>query len=107
PLLVYIFIAFLGGVLSVLALGALLYTISQTAEYIVYAHALQWSSSRIFSLIWIVFFGLFLLVGASVLVVIPGLLIALYSVFTLLALMRENARGSHAFLRSYDLVQGA
>lgn len=105
--LVKVFFGIASIFLSLLASGSLLYVIIKDDSTIGFLEGIQWTLQRFFSITWLSILTLFITLGGFVLLVIPALVFSVYTIFSYVVLVKEDARGIRALLRSTDLVRGA
>lgn len=107
PVLLVLIITTLAYVVTFLAFGALFFVIAKNKERMTYEEAFRFAAGNFVALLWLHIFSALVVVGGSTLLIIPGVLILVYSIFAFLVFIHENATGSRALVRSFDLVQGA
>lgn len=95
----------LASALVVIPLLGLMYTIALSDKAVTFAKGIQWSTAHIFSIIWLQALLVAIVFTATVAAVIPAVLFAFLSVFSMIALMREDERGIMAIVRSTDLMR--
>ncbi len=95
------------AILLVSTIGGYAYMMVRSDERASLFEGLQWVAERMFALLLLVFMTVLLYIGSALLLIIPFFIVSLYCVFNFVALIREDATGMHAFLRSHDLVSGA
>lgn len=86
--------------------GALLYAFSRYGERPSYGESLSWSWKHIISLAWIGILASLTIITGMFLFIIPGLLIAVYVLFSKYLLATEERRGVDAMVRSTELIKG-
>lgn len=89
------------------SLTALFYIVVSDDNELGFVHGLQWSMQNIFSIIWLGFVLLVVVSVSSLLFIIPGLILAAYSVFSFVVLANGGQKGFSAIIRSVDLVSGS
>jgi len=92
--------------ISVLCWGAIIFMGAKGHEEVTRVHAFQWATGNLLSLLWVVLFLSFSVIGGLVFFILPGLAIMVASIFVFTVMAHENARGTHALMRSLDLVRG-
>ncbi len=118
PMLVFLLLPDLGMLFNILLLSASIFVsfLATTAMlYIVIRHdeqvrstdALQWAFRHFFSLVWISLLSTLVTITGFAFLLIPAFIFGIYNVFSVIAFVREDARGTRALVRSTDLVRGA
>ena len=102
-----VLLAFAAAFVSFLATTAILYIVIQHEESIRSTDALQWAFRHFFPIVWISILSTLITAAGLILFIIPALIFGIYNVFSFIAFVREDARGTRALLRSTDLVRGA
>lgn len=92
---------------NVLNSGALMYVFGRYSEKHTFSEGLHWAWQNILSLIWIGFLVTAAMLGGLPFLIIPGFIIAFYTIFAQLVLATENQRGNSALVRSTHLISGA
>lgn len=99
-----VFILF-GSVLAAWSGVALIYALQSEAPIgIAEAYRLAWP--KILSFIWVKFLSGFIVAGAFLLFVVPGIILGTGFVFGTFILINENERGMRALLKSREYVRG-
>ena len=99
-------LSILGVFLSIISSTALLYILVKSEEELTYVQGLNWSFSRIGSIIWLSFIGSVIVLTSFIVLIIPGLAFAVYNLFSFIVLIKDDQRGMDAIIRSTDLVLG-
>ena len=90
----------------VIAVTGLMYAIVKRREQVGYWQGVRWAASHFWSIFWVSLLLQLVISGGYVFLVIPGLVVALYTSFALYALIGEQQTGLKALLRSTELVYG-
>ncbi len=94
-------------VFNFLIIGAALYSVVRSEEERVGLRAgLNWSRNNILGIIWVYGLSSLAILGGFLLLIIPGLIIALYVYFPQYVYVNEGLKGLAALRRSHDLVKG-
>ncbi len=88
------------------SLTSLFYVVVNDDSELGFIHGLQWSMQNIFSIIWLGLVLLTVISVSSLLFIIPGLILAAYSVFSFVVLANGGQKGFSAIIRSIDLMSG-
>lgn len=106
PFAIYliIFIAYI--ILSIWATIAFLYFIKDRGENIGFLESYKRSVKKLHSYIWVSIISALVIAGSSVLLVVPGIITAIWIVFAVYVLIWEDKKGFSALARSRELVRG-
>ncbi len=85
---------------------ALLYAIKDSQEKIGIAESYRRGWSKILSYLWILILSGFITFGGFLLLVVPGVVFAVWFSFALFVLVAENLKGMDALLKSKEYVKG-
>jgi len=91
---------------SILAQGALLLTAVRPSEITSFGEAYRKSIAYFWPLVWISFLSSLLVGGATVLFIIPGIIMSIWFTLSIVILFAENDRGFKALLKSREYVRG-
>ncbi len=101
------FVAVVAFVLYILNIGAALFAVSEYSEKKVnYKEGLAWAKKNFWNLLWVYILSGLAVMGGMVLLIIPGIMVAVYLYFVQYTFVAENKRGFEALLRSHELVKG-
>lgn len=91
----------------VLNLNALLFTVINAPERKVeYSESLTWARANFWNLTWLYLLGGLVVGGGLLLLIVPGIIVAISIYFSQYAYAKEGVRGLAALLRSRHLVRG-
>lgn len=94
-------------VFNFLIIGAALYSVVRSEEErVTLRSGLNWSRNNILGIIWVYGLSSLAILGGFLLLIIPGLIIALYVYFPQYVYVNEGLKGLAALRRSHDLVKG-
>jgi hypothetical protein len=101
------------GVMSVMALlgyvflvATAVYLITHQAQTPLLADGFRWARKNMWSVLWISILTGFVVWGGFVLLIIPGIIVAVYVALSQIVLATEGNKGMPALLRSRELVYG-
>jgi hypothetical protein len=72
----------------------------------VFAAGFAWAKQHILSLVWISILTMAIVIGGFVLLIIPGIIVAVYISLSQIVLAAEGKKGMAALMRSRELVSG-
>lgn len=93
-------------VVSIFNAGAVLYA-STSSSTTTYKEGLLWVKRNFWSYLWIQALIGLVVFGGMALLIIPGIILAVYLAFSQIVLMHENLTGTKAMNRSWQLVKDA
>lgn len=107
-LIYQIILGLVGVIISFLVLIALIYAINNfvNGQIIRTSDSFRIALSLVLAFVWLNIIGLFIIIGAFFLLIIPMIIISVLFVFAEYNLVVENQRGLNALLRSRHLVKG-
>lgn len=102
----YLIFIIVYAILYIWANVALLHFIKSREENIGVFKSYKKSVRQMLSYVWISIILTFVLIGSSLLLVVPGIITAIWIIFAPYVLVWENKKGFSALLRSRELVKG-
>lgn len=98
--------SFIALIFYVLFLAAALYMIVHQEESPSFAQGLTWAKSNFWRLVWLSILTSLIVWGGFVLLIVPGIIVAVYVCLSQIVLVKESQTGLAALLRSRQLVWG-
>jgi len=95
----------IGGIITALGVIALLSALSRPEEF-TFARAYRVSAERFFPYLWLMIISGFLVLGLTLLFVIPGIIVGVWFSMGLMVFIAEDERGMRALLKSKEYVRG-
>jgi hypothetical protein len=103
---VVLFMSFIAGVVLFINMGVLLYVYTNNDQKPSYVDGLQWLAKRFLSYFWLSICLGALQMGGFILLIVPGIILSIYTALATSVLAAEDARGFTAIMRSRQLVRG-
>jgi hypothetical protein len=93
-------------VFYILFFSAALFLITHPADDMHFSQGFAWAKQNFWSLVWIGILSAVVFMGGFLLLIIPGIIVAVYISLSQMVLVNEGKTGLAALVRSHNLVKG-